>query len=545
MKINAFAAAAAIAALASAGVAQPQEDSSPAPSRPTFEELAAKLFKGKETETLTPAVTPLAALPFEGAEAEALASGRGIASDGSMLAEQPLRALDAIVVTLENRRLVLPLTIFGKVETGADGAAVIPTDLSRRGWCNSRDYVADGLYCYVDKDGDGRIETRRRAHSRFDRNPIAVDYVHEEEPVDPFPYMAAAEDDYPTYTLQYRSCESDNEKIIYSISVDIPDRPDLEGGGCQKLADPLGGIGHGSAGRYKVDRVVVQKTGAGADAEFRLITPIEAGTIFDRIDAGEALVDLGGREAWWQEKMRDSAGMRKPPYILTAGPNVVNATGREGDIMFEGTLGYSYTGRVTNEAISDRPFSKGSRDLAEGQFVYGLPMRLSDGRGQTLSEPTMYWCAPIEESEGKWRATCVRSGEASIAVKHDVTPAFMTQHILGYWRKSEAVSIKEEPLSFPVPIEVRYEFRDWDERRLTIRIHSGPGGGRRDWVQVNVPRPEGGPALVRLGGGLYEISPTPDGGYQIVVKKQPRPGGSALPSLNLELPDEIKESLGR
>lgn len=530
------------------GQAQPRNQSAPesaeAPPFRTFEEVAASLFEGRKTQTLTPAVTPLVVLPFDQDDAEAISSGRGIVADAPALAEQPLRALDAIVVVLENRRLVLPLTIVGKIETGADGEASIPDDPARRAWCNWRDNEGADFNCYVDKDGDGRLETRRRAHSRAELTPIAIDYVHGEEPMEPLRYAAASTDDYPTYDLQYRRCESDNEKIVYRVQVEIPQRGDFAGT-CTSLAEPLNGIDQGEAGDYRIDRAVVRKMGPEADAEFRLTRMIPAGTILDRIDSDEAIVDLGARAPWWQEKLTERAAFDKPPYILTNGPTLVAAEGGEGDIMFTGTLGYSYTGRITNDAVSSRLFSMGSRDLRRGRFVYGLPMRVSDRRQRSPSEPMMYWCAPIEESEGEWRATCLRGGDVARAVNHNVTPAFMTQVIYGGWLRTEAVSVSAEPLTFGVPIEVRYEFRDWDDDALAIRVHSGPRGGGGGSFQVNIPRPEGQPALVRLGGGLWEIAPDPtdEDRYRIVMKEAPEPGQSALPTGDLQLPAELRTLL--
>ncbi|HEV2746114.1 MAG TPA: hypothetical protein VGW34_02305 [Allosphingosinicella sp.] len=222
----------------------------------------------------------------------------------------------------------------------------------------------------------------------------------------------------------------------------------------------------------------------------------------------------------------------EPPYVLASGPVIVSPEGRKGAVMFSGTLGYRYTGRISNDAVSNRPFSAGSKDIGKGQFVYGVPMATTNRYGRVKSGPQFYWCAPVNKGNGKWRATCVNSEGVAPAVNHSAFPTFMVQRVVGHWLRSQPVTVIEEPLAPPLTAQLRYEFREWNSRGLKLRVHAGQSGVSHDWFDLELPRAKGRAALIRLGSGLYEVSPAGGGdGYAIATKVAPTGGGSAIPTI--------------
>lgn len=102
----------------------------------------------------------------------------------------------------------------------------------------------------------------------------------------------------------------------------------------------------------------------------------------------------------------------------------------------------------------------------------------------------------------------------------------MVERVLGHGLRTKPVMVSEEPIAPPTPVQLRYEFRGWGKRSLKMRIHPGPG---KETIAIELPRLQGGSAVIRLGGGMYEIRPRAESGYMVVARNVPQPGGSAIP----------------
>jgi hypothetical protein len=265
-----------------------------------------------------------------------------------------------------------------------------------------------------------------------------------------------------------------------------------------------------------VDRVIVDVAEVNAtngEAATRIIEPIPAGTLLDRIDKGRPVRLLGERRGWPIEQAELRQRYEAPPYRFVGMPNVATSGGVAAAIV-SGPYQYGYTARIVDGAMKSVMFSGKKTAFEPGDALYGIPMH-DPLAPQLFGEPMMMWCAPKEKKPGDWRANCLQQAEVTRGVYDGVFGALWIEQIPAIASNSDAIEIVEGPAVLPNP-SVRYDFVKWTPKRLILRaVVSHDGKDAAGWRQVEAARLNDGSALLGIAGGVVRISPDATGtGWQ-------------------------------
>lgn len=481
------------------------------------------------------AVLPLEALAAPpGAEGEIWVKGMRLRSP--LIAEQPLRAADAIVIQKGGATKILPVVLIGRASKGAR----LPTDPRVIAWCDIDRGMPHGRSydCYQDLDGDGKLEVQRRAMALNVGEPLTIAKMGPAQPGQPLAYRKASAAERPAYRLVYESCGGglDTIRFIQRLrgagggAIDYP---------CSGLAEKLEVASDGS-GLYRIDRMTVRVTPLQNSARAQMVSAIPVGTLLDRIMPTEAVVDLGTRPSYEEELMAAMLKFTRPPFRFAEAPKVNLAATSGDDVLIEGRLGFEYTGRMT-KAATVRNWAT-ARSIEAGEPVYGVPMGgdfpqlpLLAIQQPLASRSTMIWCAP-RQKEGKWRAACMPLQGSTFTIIENLSPAFLVQSVS--YRSDTVFSpglpeVREEPVDFGVPVIVRYRVTKWSrkEARLETEIQAGNNlpDIERSWVRLS---PDGS-ARFELGGMKFRLLPRGDDKYTATAEGQAVAGGRAIPGGDL------------
>jgi hypothetical protein len=457
------------------------------------------------------AVTPLQVQAVDPAFVGKLLLTRNPISPPS-IATQGLMPLGAARALLGKDERTMPLTIIGRVATGEP----IPSDPSRRAYCNAHEERGDAIRCYVDVDGDGRFDTARWGQTYSDDSPYTLYMVNKAEPLaTPIAYAKVEPKELPALQLIYQGCRV-TDRIQYSAKIGVRGDGDVKTFGCPSAAQPIGKTELVGPGRYRVDRVTVDVAEVNAtngEAATRIIEPIPAGTLLDRIDKGRPVRLLGERRGWPIEQAELRQRYEAPPYRFVGVP-YVTASGGVASPIVSGPYQYGYTARIIDGAMKSVMFSGKKIAFEPGDALYGIPMQ-DPLAPQLFGEPMMMWCAPKEKKPGDWRASCLQQAEVTRGVYDGVFGALWIEQIPAIASNSDAIEIAEGPAELPKP-SVRYDFVKWTPKRLILRaVVSHDGKDAAGWRQVEAARLADGSALLGIAGGVIRVTPDAAGtGWQ-------------------------------
>lgn len=439
------------------------------------------------------------------------------------IATQGLLPLGAARALLGKAERAMPLTIIGRVASGE----TIPSDPGRRAYCNAHEERGDAIRCYVDTDGDGRFDTARWGQTYSDDSPYTLYMVTKPEPLEtPIAYSKVDPRELPALRLIYQGCRV-TDRIQYSARIGVQGDGDVKTFGCPNAAQPIGKTELVGAGRYRIDRVVVDvATTTTEEATTRLVEPIPAGTVLDRIDVGRPVRLLGERRGWPVEQAELRQRYEAPPYRFVGLPTVA-ASGGVNAAIVSGAYRYGYTARIVDGAMKSVMFGGRKTAFEPGDALYGVPMR-DPLAPQLFGEPLMMWCAPKERKPGDWRANCLQQAEVTRGVYDGVFGALWIEQIPATPSNSDAIEIAEGPATLPSPF-VRYDFLKWTPNRLILRaIVSLNGKDAGGWRQVDAARLDDGSALLAIAGGVIRVTPDAAGtGWRAATIRPLEPDASA------------------
>lgn len=441
------------------------------------------------------------------------------------IATQGLMPLGAARALLGKDERTMPLTIIGRVAPGEP----IPGDPGRRAYCNAHEERGDAIRCYVDVDGDGRFDTARWGQTYSDDSPYTLYMVTKAESLPtPITYSKVDPRELPALQLIYQGCRV-TDRIQYSAKIGVKGDGDVKTFGCPSAAQPIGKSELVGPGRYRIDRVVVDVADANptnGEAATRMVEPIPAGTLLDRIDKGRPVRLLGERRGWPIEQAELRQRYEAPPYRFVGLP-IVASSGGVAAAVVSGPYRYGYTARIVDGAMKSVMFAGKKTAFEPGDALYGIPMQ-DPLAPQLFGEPMMMWCAPKERKPGDWRANCVQQAEVTRGVYDGVFGALWIEQIPAVASNSDAIEIAEGPAVLPNPT-VRYDFVKWTPKRLILRaIVSLDGKDAVGWRQVEAARLGDGSALLAIAGGVIRVTPDAVGtGWQATTIRRLEPNGSA------------------
>lgn len=514
--------------LAMAGNVAAQDFKPPvAPSRPSSTlspEREAKLLAQAARAGADTAVTPLQVQAADPTFVGKLLLTRNPISPPS-IATQGLLPLGAAQALLGKDERAMPLTIIGRVTTGEP----IPSDPGRRAYCNAHEERGDAIRCYVDADGDGRFDTARWGQTYSDDSPYTLYMVTKAEPLaTPIAYSKMDPKELPALQLIYQGCRV-TDRIQYSTKIGVRGDGDVKTFGCPSAAQPIGKAELVGPGRYRIDRVLVDVSDAdptNGEATTRIVEPIPAGTLLDRIDKGRSVRLLGERRGWPIEQAELRQRYEAPPYRFVGLPTVA-ASGGVAAAIVSGPYRYGYTARIVDGAMKSVMFAGKKMAFVPGDALYGIPMQ-DPLAPQLFGEPMMMWCAPKERKPGDWRANCLQQAEVTRGVYDGVFGALWIEQIPAIASNSDAIEIAEGPAALPNPV-VRYDFVKWTPKRLILRaLVSLDGKDATGMRQVEAARLSDGSALLAIAGGVIRVTPDATGtGWHAATIRPLEPDASA------------------
>lgn len=494
----------------------------PPPTPPLAQDRLAALAANAARSGAEAAVTPLQVQAADPAFAGRLLLTRNPINPPTVAA-QPLLPLGAARAMLDGKDRAMPLTITGRIQPGEG----VPTDPKRRAYCNAKEERGDGIRCYIDSDGDGRFDTARWGETYSDDSPYTVYMVGKAEPLaTPIAFATIDPRELPALELIYQGCRV-VDRIQYSTRIGVKGDGDVKTFGCPAQAQPVGRTELVGPGRYRVDRVVIDVAyTTPEEATTRLVEPIAAGTLLDRIDVGKPVKLLGERKGWPIDQIEMRARYARAPYVFAGVPTLAAAGGADAAIV-TGDYRYGYTARIAADAQKSVMFAGKKPAFTAGDALYGIPMQSPLIR-QQFGEPLMMWCAPKERKPGDWRANCVQQEEVTRGVYDGVYGALWIEQIPAVASNSDPIDIVEGPVDLPQPA-VRYTFWKWTPNRLVLRAYvSLNGTDMSGWRQVDVPRIGDGSALMAIAGGVARVTPDAAGtGWQATALRPFVAGASA------------------
>ncbi len=441
----------------------------------------------------------------------------GALTPGAVIGVYKVRARSAVVLTAPVKATLSAIPA-GKVlgrytyKVGEKTEAV---------WCDDekRGLVGPWVACFADDGGSGSFTRMIMAfdNNRADPSGVGVLQLGAVSLIAPAAYRAAQPEELPVTQIGYRLCGGDGRKTPYRFTSVI-----LRGADGWIGASANCPFGDWPTTDVKdvetVDSLTLHITRTGAAISFTADSTLAPGPLADFAVNGpvRALSSPDPADA------RKAEARAAQALVLTGLAQVqTTGTAQAGAVIASAPVIHGVTGVLRNPIVSEGLF--GERSLPAGQYVFGVPVKTSDG----VEEIT--WCAPRPDKAGQIVTNCFpRRGAVNIwqDTKESLMPTGVVS-LIG--REVSDLNVERKTVPFTSAMTLTYSFSRWYGFRI--------GTSRIMVAEVKVAIETGG---VSYPVGVLTLSPAKDGAYRFAVQNSlitlsatNKAGGAVTPPVSL------------
>jgi hypothetical protein len=338
------------------------------------------------TETYTDALIPMVVLAVDKFPPPVSLGPKGFTWNGVVLATQPARPADAIVIDEVINKVPVKrhlfLALLGKPTAEGESAQKV--------WCKDIVNPNASIDCYEDVDGDGALDQRARGYlPRLEA--MSLNRIGPFETIRPIAYRKVDPAEVPIFNIDYLFCSATDSQIKFArrfkkvgalgSSVDGP---------CDNVASPVADQ-TGTPSAFLLDQVRIEVRTADGVRTSQMTDGITPGLIVGHLRTDAPITDLAHAGSF-NEAQEASLAARPDVYISTP-PIIAKEPIRIGERLFSAEVKHRITGTLRAAAMKLKIFKGTPTQLIPaGARMYGIQMR-STLLSSNL-DAAILWCYP-------------------------------------------------------------------------------------------------------------------------------------------------------
>jgi hypothetical protein len=452
-------------------------------------------------DTYTDALVPMVALAVEKFPPAVNIDEKGISWNGVVLATQPVRPIDAILIDETVNKLIakrsLLLTLLGNPRAASGSAQQV--------WCKDTINPNASIDCYEDSDGDGTLDKRARGYlPRLEA--LAVNRMGPFEAIDPIAYRKAEPAELPIFNIDYLLCRPAGSTIKFSRRV--KKAGPLTGsaaGQCVNVASPV--AGQTVDEEFVLDQVKI-KVRATDGARMAVMTEgMPPGYIMGQVRTDRPISDIAHAKRFSEEQEESLAEL--PDVYISTAPTIAKEPVKIGEKFFSAEVKHSITGTLRAAAIQIKLFKGAPNELIPaGARLFGVQMQ---NRAQSANlDANIVWCYPDPLGARTNGAKCIVNVGSNASLVLDVRQRFhLTDLIFGSGAPAiEFPLIDRETIDFGEPVVLEIAAEKIGKKVIDIRVTLDRVSERNKSLQrMEIERATDGNGYVLIGGGILVLEP--------------------------------------
>jgi hypothetical protein len=479
--------------------------------------------------TYIDALIPMVALAVEKPPPAVNIDEKGIIWNGVLLATQPVRPIDAILMEETVNKVIvkrpLLLTLLGRIDLDDHGKPPV--------WCKDTVNPNGSIDCYEDSDGDGTLDKRARGYlPRLEA--LSVNRIGPFEAIDPVAYRKAEPAELPLFAIDYLLCRPAGPTIRFSRRVK-KDGP-LTGsaaGPCDSVASPAADQTDG-ASVYVLDQIKI-KVRAADGARMAVMTEgMPPGYVIGHLRTDRPISDIAHTRRFSEE--HEAALAELPDVYMSTAPTIAKEPVKIGQTFFSAEVKHSITGTLHAAAIQFKFFKgKPNELIPAGARLFGVQMQNS-AQSANL-DANIVWCYPDPLGARTSGAKCIVNVGSNASLVLDVRQRFhLSNLIFGSGAPSiELPLIERGTVDFGEPIVLEIATAKIGKKVIDIRATLDRASERNKSLQnLEIERATDGNGYLLIGSGTLVLEPLDDGTIRIAEDIPVTAGG------DVEIHDVIK-----
>jgi hypothetical protein len=480
-------------------------------------------------DTYTDALVPMVTLAVEKFSPAVNIDEKGIIWNGVLLASQPVRPIDAILIDeTVNKSIVkrpLLLTLLGNPTTGGGSA--------QQAWCKDTVNTNGSIDCYEDSDGDGTLDERARGYlPRLEA--LSVNRIGPFEAIDSIAYRKAEPTELPIFDIDYMLCRPAGPDIRFSRQVKKGGILNGSAAGpCDSVASPAADQTDGES-VYVLDQVKIKVRGADGARMAVMIEGMPPGYIMGHVRTDRPISDIAHAKRFSEEHVEALAAL--PDVYLSTAPTIAKEPVKIGEKFFSAEVKHSITGTLRAAAIQFKLFKGAPNELIPaGARLFGVQMQNS-AQSANL-DANIVWCYPDPLGARTNGAKCIVNVGSNASLVLDVRQRFqLTNLIFGSGAPSTSFPLIDRgSVDFGEPVVMEIATEKIGKKAIDIRVTLDRVSERNKSLQrLEIERATDGNGYVLIGDGILVLEPA-DAETVRIAEKAPVAVGS-----DVEVRDLIK-----
>jgi hypothetical protein len=444
---------------------------------------------------------------------------KGIIWNGVLLATQPVRPIDAILIDETVNKLIvkrpLLLTLLGKIDLDGQGKPGGVSGSAQQVWCKDTVNTNGSIDCYEDSDGDGTLDERARGYlPRLEA--LSVNRIGPFEAIDSIAYRKAEPAELPIFDIDYMLCRPAGSTIRYSRQVKKDGRLNGSAAGpCDSVASPVADQTDGESA-YVLDQVKI-KVRAADGARLAVMTEgMPPGYIMGHVRTDRPISDIAHAKRFSEEQVE--ALTELPDVYISTAPTIAKEPVKIGEKFFSAEVKHSITGTLRAAAIQFKLFKGAPNELIPaGARLFGVQMQNS---AQSASlDANIVWCYPDPLGARTNGAKCIVNVASNASLVLDVRQRFHVSNLIfGSGAPSTNFPLIDRgSVDFGEPVVMEIATEKIGKKVIDIRVTLDRVSERNKSLQrMEIERATDGNGYLLIGGGTLVLEPVDNETIRIV-----------------------------